>query len=370
MDHPQLQNLLGAVRRRLWGGQFVAAARLALWGSSGLMLLAVAAHLGLYRAPAGLLLVALGALWAALLLRAAWRRPTDAACALWADRHLAGASAYSTLHCPPGRADAQALRSLQAWAVAQVPHSLQRLRARHEPARLARPLLSAGVCAALAALVNALVDFAPALPQPAAAASAAVTAARATPLAQTTEAAALVSEIGRALRSTDPPAVPEAGAGARGPAAGSARNDESAATASDGAPPAGAQAAGSPTSAGAPLAAAPPSGAAQSGGASAGREAGDSRDERADVGVSRPLQGTMTVQRSGAGARRAPPALQADTERPATYDEEPGTRGAMAGQSDAAVAAATPPVAAESSRLSPTEASYVQAWMKASARRR
>ena len=36
------QTLIEAVRRRLWLGQFLAAARLALWGTAGLMLLTVA----------------------------------------------------------------------------------------------------------------------------------------------------------------------------------------------------------------------------------------------------------------------------------------------------------------------------------------
>ncbi len=45
MANSIVQTLQIAVRRRLWRGQFVAAARLALWGSAGLMLLAVAVHL-------------------------------------------------------------------------------------------------------------------------------------------------------------------------------------------------------------------------------------------------------------------------------------------------------------------------------------
>jgi len=55
-------------------------------------------------------------------------------------------------------------------------------------------------------------------------------------------------------------------------------------------------------------------------------------------------------------------------ERPVAFDEDP----AVAGDAtpSAAAPAATPPSATASTRLSPTEASYVQAWTKASTPRR
>ena len=62
--------------------------------------------------------------------------------------------------------------------------------------------------------------------------------------------------------------------------------------------------------------------------------------------------------------------MQADMTQLATYDDELTLPGAATMRSGSEVAAATPPPATESTRLTPTEASYVQAWMKASARRR
>ena len=71
MANSLVQSLQIAVRRRLWRGQFVAAARLALWGSAGLMLLAVAVHLAARPVRVDAVLLAIVALWIALMAWAA-----------------------------------------------------------------------------------------------------------------------------------------------------------------------------------------------------------------------------------------------------------------------------------------------------------
>jgi hypothetical protein len=54
----------------------------------------------------------------------------------------------------------------------------------------------------------------------------------------------------------------------------------------------------------------------------------------------------------------------------ATFDEDLSMHRGTTVRVDLAPAAATPPPAAESTRLTPTKAAYVQAWMKASGQRR
>jgi MoxR-like ATPase len=63
-----------------------------------------------------------------LAIAAAWRRPSDAECALWIDRRLGGASAFTTLLEPAANAAAHApaRRWLERWAAAKVPELLGR----------------------------------------------------------------------------------------------------------------------------------------------------------------------------------------------------------------------------------------------------
>ena len=61
------------------------------------MLLAAAVHLTTRPLRVDSVLLAVVALWTAMMARAALRRPSDSACALWADRHLGGESAFGTL---------------------------------------------------------------------------------------------------------------------------------------------------------------------------------------------------------------------------------------------------------------------------------
>ncbi|WP_088280806.1 hypothetical protein [Ideonella sp. A 288] len=373
-----MQALLAAVRRRLWRDEFIVAGRRAAWASAGLMLLAAAVHVVARPVAAGAVLAALALPWGVALAWAGRRRPAESACALWADRHLGGASAFGTLieAGRPGTAgrDAAAVRWLVQWAQARVPDAHQRLAQHHEPLRLARPLLSMLVCTALAALVQVLPD-----PAPAAAPAAAVTASAPAglgdrPLAAAEAPTALATEITRALRpaaSRETPEPPGSGGGA--PTAGGGTPDDRppAATAPPGATPRGdAAAARDMAAAGAPVDAAPPTGATQVAGAGSGREAGDSRDERADVGVSRALRGAIPVQRSEAGARRSSADRQADMARGAAMDDGPSTPGGAAAPAGVAAAASPPPTATEAAWLTATETSYVQAWMKSSARTR
>jgi hypothetical protein len=378
MNTSPVQALLAAVRRRLWLAQFAAALRVALWAGAALVLLALAVQLAGFAVPLRVPAFALGALWAAALIWASAQRPEDAACALWADRHLGGASAYTTLHeaktAPPAAANAQALRWLEQWAVQRVPDGLRRLSEQRWPTRLLRPLLTLLVCSALAAVVLTLHQ-----PEPASAATRVQAASSPvgvgdapTPVGQAPESAPLVSEIANALRAAE---LREAAA--RG-GAGDAPSNHPAKTGEDVSPPTAAPAgtstadpaAGGQTAAARAVDAPPNSGTGRTSGNGTGREAGSSRDARADVGVSPVLRGAIPVQRSDPRGRSSSPDRQADMDRLAAYDNDPSTPGNPTMHAGPQPAAATPPPATDTTRLTATEQNYVQAWMKASGRRR
>ena len=369
-----VQNLLAAVRRRLWRRRLLAAGRLACWVSSGLMLAAMAWHLAVGPIPVDAAAFAVVACWAVTTVWAAWRRPTDWECALWADRYLDGASAFTTwLDLGEGRlrpADAQAVAWLEQWVGSRVLPAMQSLAQRREAVRWSPPMLSMLACTALAALVLTMPELGsptrarPGAPAPAAAGGPTLTD---TEGARKAELAAEVAKALRSVRTQEASAGPSEGR-ASGAAAGRI---------GDGQPPAplqpGASASGEPAAAGsAPSAtvaqAATARGASQAAAGASGRDAGDSRDDGAAVADSRLLHGTIPVQRYEIRPRRPTAEWQADMERPVAYDEDP----AVAGDAtpSAAAPAATPPSATASTRLSPTEASYVQAWTKASAPRR
>lgn len=376
-----VQALLDAVRRHLWLRRFALAARAAAWATAGTVLLAALVHVAVQDMPVSLVLVAVGLVWSAQLAPAVWQRPADRACALWADQHLGGASAFTTLleagQGGAGPRQAQALRWVEHWAIARVPDSLQQLAARRETAHLVRPLLVMAVCSALASVVLMLPGPSPD-PQQAAAARAAPrppgnapeTALR---LADAAEPAALASEIAAALRAAPPREAESTGAGGRAPAAGPSRADDgkSPAEVRAGPAPAGALPTDRPAPGGTADAAGPvlAGGMAQAGGGG-GREAGDSADTRADAGVSRALRGTMGVTGPALAAARPTGQRQIDGNQAAAYQVDDGGgpgRAAMAARSRAA--AATPPAATGSARLTPTQTSYVQAWTKASPQR-
>ena len=393
MMSPEVQGLLSAVRRRLWRVQLVAAARLALWGSAGLMLLAVVVHLSARQVPAGAVLMVITALWVLMLAWAGTRRPADAACALWADRHLGGASAFTTLLETALGAQAtqnpQAVQWLESWATARVPEGLRRLADHRDAAPLSRPLLAVLVCAALTAAVLSLPTFAPTLQQQTAASSPSGKGDPQTPQTPQTpaqadaDAAKGVDRLAAALRaaSLQQPAEPSQALRETGQAQAAAPDKVDGATPAAPAaarptgepaprspPPSGTTAGAAGPTAALPAATPPAPGTGNSAGAGTGNEAGDSRDARGDRAVSPAPRGTMPQARSmpqpGSAQR------QADSGSLGSYEGDASTPGAASMPALAAAAAATPPAARDATRLSPAETSYVQAWMKANAQRR
>jgi hypothetical protein len=375
MQTPPVRALLRAVRRRLWRVQVVVAVRCALWGSAALLFLAVAVlHLA-GRPAVHELLLAMGALWALTIGWAGFRRPTEAECALWADRHLGGASAYSTLLETRERAVAQtteAVRWLERWATERVPQAERLLAARREPARLLRPLLFLVITAPVSVLLLTLPGVAPSSRLDSPSSDASQPPARRTPEAVPLAATTLAGELAIALQSAE---------------SGDTPRDERAKQPSAAAPDKGDRSVGSTVAEryGAP-APVPPSGLMQSlpekaasgsragagttsAGVGSGREAGDSRDERTDTGVSRALTALLSVQRRELAARDETTEKHVDTAQPGTFESElPTHAGASNGPAPMA-AAATPPAAAKTLRLKPTEAAYVQAWTKGKAER-
>jgi len=375
MANSIISSLQIAVRRRLWREQFVAAARLALWGSAGLMLLAAVVHLAARPVHVDTVLSALATLWASAMAWAGSRRPSESACALWADRHLGGASAFSTLlEMREGKTmpNAAAMRWLEHWAEARVPDGLRLLGGIHVSARLSRPLLSMLVCTSLATLVLMLSDTAPVAPPKVAAPSSSSVVDHPALDDEPPVSKAIVNELASALRSAESHRASEGRDDGRAPAAGSGRNDvgsEFRMAQPQAAPPSEGTTRGGPLP-GITGDAAPTAGAKQASGAGSGRDAGDSRDERADAGVSRVPQSTMQAQRRESSGRRPAPERQADPDQLATFDEEPPMHRMTTAREVPDPAAATPPPATDAAPLTPTKAAYVYAWMKASRQRR
>ncbi len=376
------------MRRHLWAGRLGAAFRQALRGVSALLLLMVLVHLVWQSVPAG---AALGAVMLPFALGLAWaaaRPPGRTECALWADRRLGGASAFTTLlDAREGRlpaADARAVAWLERWAGARLPSALQRLAAERRPLRLARPAAVAAVCAALATVVLNLPgrEGAPAVPRDRAASAAA--AVKATASGASAEPQQLVSEVVQALRAP----------GRRDGARRQERPGEAEGDPVSGAPAQASAAAGRPSEAaagvrpaaiGGPRTAAggmarietsPPAGtssnpvAAATGG-STGREAGSSRDARTSAGVSPTARGTMPARRvelEGARPGSGVASPRGDAQGDAQYD---GAVAADRGRAAPAIAAAaaTPPAAAPAMALTPAQTRYVQAWTHARATR-
>ncbi len=375
MADSTIRSLQSAVRRHLWRGEFLAAARLALWGSSGLMLLAVTVHLTVRPVGVEVVVIAIIALWTSMMARAVWRRPSDSACAIWADRHLDGASAFGTLlEIREGNQavpNAQAVRWLEQWAAARVPQSLHLLGRQRQLANLYRPFLSVLVCASLATIVLILPGTAPPAPQEAAATPDARGIER-LPAPESLAPGGLVSALESALRTEDSRHATERREDGRAPAAGPGKGGGIAGSRMM---PAGTSPTGEPATSRDPLsrAAGGASAAARAKEASAaafGHDAGDSPDNRADTGVTRMPQSTIEVQRRESSERRPSPERQADMDQVASFDDDSPTQRKSAGRADPAPAAATPPPATGNAPLTLTSAAYVQAWMKASRQRR
>jgi hypothetical protein len=361
-----VQTLLDSVRRRLWREQFATAVRQALWGTAGGLLLVVVLHLALRPVPTLAVWGAATLLWAALLARAATRRPGAAVSALWADRHLGGASAFSTLF-ELGAAPSPARAWLAQWAASRVPECQQRLAALPASMRLTRPLASTAVCAALTAFVLSLPGRAPPAAVPVVAQASSASAERPVPAAEAAVPAAMVNSIASALRAADTrePAAARGGEGAAADGGDMRPAASSAATATTAGPLSPAQGGQPGTRVDAPPSRA--GGTPQTSSSGAGREAGASADRRADVGVSRPLQVRPPVPTSAADPRPVVGPQRADLDRQAAYRDDPSNPADTVRL--AAPPAATPPPAAETTRLTPIETTYVQAWLKANPRR-
>jgi hypothetical protein len=164
--------LIRAVRQRLWRDRVVACARVAAWAATGWLVLAMGVHMATGAIPVAVLIAVAVTLSTTVILSGIAWRPADAACALWADRHLGGASAFSTLLDSRGDINAPAPRAMQAleqWASTKATESTRLLAGRRQPARLARPLLSLVMCAAVASIVMTSPEFASPSRQPIAA---------------------------------------------------------------------------------------------------------------------------------------------------------------------------------------------------------
>jgi len=377
MAEPSVRTLLDAVRGHLWHEHGRRAVRRAGWLSAATMLLAGAVHLVALPIPVDIVLWVLGVEWTVLLASIAWHRPTDAECALWSDRHLGGASAFTTWLEPTPNlqtlANAQALRWLERWATAKVPAALGGLREQRPSTGVARALLAMTVCSALALFVLSLVDTVPTSNQRTGVALNVDPRDKSTPSIEAPVATQLAGEIANALRSTESPGEPRRTRAGAAPTAGATRADEgrgSAATPSPATPlRAEASIAQRDSRSPATVDAGNSAGPGRSAAATSGREAGAGADTRADVGVSRPATGTIAQPRSASTLGLAGAERQADMEQAAGFDESASTPG-DARSAGIVAAAATPPRAVAGARLTPMETSYVDAWMKATGRSR
>lgn len=376
MSDSTVQTLVNAARLHLWREAFRVAVRRAGWIGAALTSLAVLVHLALLPVPVAALVVAVVLPWIAVLAWTASRRPSDADAALWIDRHLGGASAFTTLldarSGSQAAPNAQALRWLELWTAAKVPDVLRSLGARRPSTQVSGALLTMAVCSALALLVLTLPDAVPSSRRQAGAAAASGANDKAPLTPEAPVAAQLASEISSALRSTDAESEPERKSGGGAPAAGPTSPEDGGG--SPVTPPASAlpddRSVARDSGSGPTVDAATTAGSNRSAAAVSGREAGDSADTRADGGVSKVPRGTIPAQRSASTVRLAATDRQADMEQAASFDETVSVPGGTPPRAAPVAAAATPPPAAETARLSPTETSYVQAWMKAIGRSR
>ena len=370
-----VQSLLDAVRRRLWWAQLAEGVRRASWASAALMLLAVAIHLTIHPVNFEALLVTAALLWTCLLAWAALLRPADADCALWADRHLNGASAYSTLlelrSSSHFTSSAQAAQWLERWAVARVPEGLRLLAQQRDAMRLWRPSLSMLVCAALAGFILTLSDVrVGATKSPGVATPTTLSEASAKNMERAAPSE-LVSEIAAALRSRDVAEMAQR-PGSGGTTAGESAGEHATSAAPTSEPRSTARERDTPDSSDAGQG--PTVGAASAGsttrtsGGSSGREAGDSPGDRGNAGASSVPRSTMSTRQREMSTPPQGTNRQADMDELASFDEEAKRERATARPARAPLPA-TPPPAIETTRLSPTQAAYVQAWMKASAPR-
>lgn len=380
-----VRSLLAAVRRRLWRDRFIHATRNALWAWAALLAAAAALHLALGQPGLATALAVAVVAWLVALAWAALRRPTREESALFADRCLGGQSAYSTWFEAgmdgPGVPHSPALQRLVQWTAAATPASRAALAALRAPSRFARPLATAGICTAVAALVTALPDSGRSpLPQAAREARDGARPAEALSIDDDALARELEAELATSADSSVGPHDPARGsmhsddvtnaapltaeAGESSAAAPLSARDEvlqSAAEISGIAARIGRSPAGTPQVEPADDGVGRASAARAPG---SGREAGTTRDDLAATDGSPVLAGALTVQRRDTIRPGDEAARQADMAQAGIYAGE----AAMAGGGLLAAptaAAARPPAARREAALSPAEAAYVAAWAEA-----
>ncbi len=372
MPNSAVQSLMAAVRRRIWRGEFLGAARLGLWSTGATMLLAAALRVASLPVRTEIVLLVTAVLWVALLARAGLRRPSDAACALWADRRADGASAFSTW-VEMGRGAQTAAREaavarLEHWANARAPHSLRLVEETPASARLFAALCFSLACAAFATLVFMIPDHA--LSSRSAASHAASVVERQPPQVERNVAEEVAGELTNALRGAEPGRADRAvGSSLAADVVKGADRIEFEAGRS------AASNAGDRGSAGSPAARVPvdtvvSSVATSASTARSSHSAGDSPDNRPDAGFSRLSPSPVPAQRRELGARGLSSATRADMEQRATFEENDPMQQTANAPTDYAVPAATSPAAAQTARLTPSQAAYVRAWMKATEQRR
>jgi hypothetical protein len=375
MDAESVPALLTAVRRRVWRDRFGAAARIAAWVSAGFMLAAVVIeHLGNRSVRASELAIVLAGVWFSAGVWAASRRPSIALCALWADRHLGGESAYSTLlevRSEKQSTDTSAARWLEQWASARVPNAKRLLAERRRSMQLARPLIVFLVSGAFAAVLLSLPgpDTSSSSRRDAPPGSDSVdsrTAAPA-PLASTEVARELATELQSATRRNSSAGghMPTAGS----PAASSSADAPTAAVADrgrHGKPIERPAAATTPSQSIGD--ASQPSVRAPATGAGSGREAGESRDLHTSAGMSRALAGISSINKRASAAPGRATDKRADMAELGTYDDLRAHTATVRAETRP-LPATSPPVDHSAVSLSPTQAAYVHAWIKASGER-
>lgn len=347
MRDPTPATLLNAVRRRLRLLHWARALRGAAWTSTALLIGLALTHLWLTPIHAAFVLAAATTPW---LLAAGWavsHRITEQDCARWADRHLGGASAFSTWLETAGKPQASpAVERFLQWIAAAVPRSLATLQSLPLRLRLTKPLLSMIVSAVLAAIV--LLISAPQSPG-----------ARAKPAAAT-ESRTSRDQMDRA----DAPDASSTGA-APSPAATAGKQDAEADAS---------QATGlSPLTDGVDsdatvleLATAPTAGAAGARAAAGGREAGDSPDTVQESGLSPSWQGELARRLLSSPDATDPASVRADPSRAAAYAAAAGPSDATSSARDPAPAPAAAPAARPQARLGPAEQAYLRAYFAGS----
>jgi hypothetical protein len=366
---PEVTRLLEAVRRRLWAGEFARAARLAAWSWSALI--AVAALLHAWRGWPGLgQTAAVGATVVGLLaLLALLRRPGTPSAAAFADRHLDGATAYSTLL--ESRLDAsdattrEAVERLERWAVDRVSRSMALLQdstmdRSHWPLRACAVALLATALAVVLfetattrsstrdASMSSLPDetmpigdqsLLDLLEQPDAAEAVDAQEAPAAGSAPSRDTGLAASDAAPASRieTATPEAAPATGASSANPSLGAPSPDATAAQVT-----ADASASGNPSSA-------------------AGRSAGTTRDpRRPGVGTDTSVASAVQWQAGPAG-NPASSDVRANANRVTTYLAEGH---AWAASPAVHVPAAGPPAGLLEAAPPPADAAYVDAWRR------